>query len=313
MWTQFDGSLPSARSNASIAYDFARGVLVLFGGIGQGPARGLLNDTWAWDGGAWTGVPESQAPLARCGASMAFDEARGVMTLFGGRGSDGAPLDDTWIWGGGWSRIDSPLSPPSRSDAGMVYDPSSEQVMLFGGRGAAGTSVMAAAPVLGDTWAWNGSTWSSTASAVQPQSRAFPMLAYDGVNDGIILFGGEAFGGAQLQDTWMWKDGAWTLQYPSVVPDLQPIIGGIAETQGGTIRVWGLSPTGTVGPSWGWTGATWMPDAEGVSGPQASLAALALGYDSESGQTILFLIPPLNAAEVSAARKRNRTMQMWVH
>lgn len=48
-WTrQFPQASPSARANASMAYDPAAGNVVLFGGFG---GNGVLGDTWTWGTG----------------------------------------------------------------------------------------------------------------------------------------------------------------------------------------------------------------------------------------------------------------------
>ena len=44
-------SSPSKRSSMGLAYDAARGQVVLFGGL-AGPS--VFADTWTWDGTTWT-------------------------------------------------------------------------------------------------------------------------------------------------------------------------------------------------------------------------------------------------------------------
>jgi hypothetical protein len=64
----------------------------VFGGIG--PDGQPRQDTWEWDGVAWS-QRCALGPTARSLARMAYDAAAGQVTLFGG--SDGAsPLADTW-------------------------------------------------------------------------------------------------------------------------------------------------------------------------------------------------------------------------
>ncbi len=78
-----------------MAYDTATGDLVLFGGGGS--AGRLLDDTWTWNGSAWTEHHPAKHPAARYGTSMAYDAtARGVV-LFGGYNLS-ADSNDTWIW-----------------------------------------------------------------------------------------------------------------------------------------------------------------------------------------------------------------------
>ncbi len=107
---------PSARVYHAMAYDAARGVTVLFGGY---DGADFLGDTWTWNGvqwaqvtWAWDGVRWARVaaegeggPSARRGHAMAYDAAREVIVLFGGRGVDGL-LGDTWWWDGErWTEV----------------------------------------------------------------------------------------------------------------------------------------------------------------------------------------------------------------
>src|SRR5438105_2716674 len=61
---------PSARYRMGMAYDQARGEVVLFGGNG---ATGDVGDTWTWDGTTWTQQHPATSPSARYGMGMAYD------------------------------------------------------------------------------------------------------------------------------------------------------------------------------------------------------------------------------------------------
>ncbi|MBI5527519.1 MAG: C-type lectin domain-containing protein [Deltaproteobacteria bacterium] len=82
-----------------MAYDSARGRVLLFGGYDGGAFK---QDIWEWNGAAvqWTErTPAGAKPSARNWNAMAYDSARGRVLLFGG--SDGAYKQDTWEWDGG--------------------------------------------------------------------------------------------------------------------------------------------------------------------------------------------------------------------
>jgi hypothetical protein len=79
-----------------MAYDAARGQVVLFGGS---CSSGGLNDTWVWDGANWVQKFPATSPPARWAHAMAYDAARGQVVLFGGTGSSFF-LNDTWVWDG---------------------------------------------------------------------------------------------------------------------------------------------------------------------------------------------------------------------
>ncbi len=119
------------------------GRCILFGGqfMPDGPAT---NDTWAWDGNAWTEIVTPEPPSARVGHSMGFCWFPGGITLFGGQS---ATIPDT-IFGitmylytgvGGplWERAYAEVEPPARSLSAMVTRGDGESVMLIGGENGA--------------------------------------------------------------------------------------------------------------------------------------------------------------------------------
>jgi len=64
----------TARAGHAMAYDAARGQVVLFGGWNGGP----LSDTWVWDGSNWVPKFSASRPPARFAHAMAYDAARGA-------------------------------------------------------------------------------------------------------------------------------------------------------------------------------------------------------------------------------------------
>ena len=69
-WKQLSpSSSPPARTDSAMAYDVARGRLVLFGGKNAG---GPLGDTWLWKGTVWTQVRPRVRPPARYVHAMAY-------------------------------------------------------------------------------------------------------------------------------------------------------------------------------------------------------------------------------------------------
>lgn len=81
VWRRMPDSLdgPSPRYMAAAAYDVRRRTIIMFGGYNGGP----LNDTWEWNGTAWTELHPDATPPAQFGHSMAWDGENIVM--FGGK------------------------------------------------------------------------------------------------------------------------------------------------------------------------------------------------------------------------------------
>ncbi len=84
-WTLRATDGPTARMAHAVVYDSARGVTVLFGGWHWVPSHlEDLGDTWEWDGNTWT-QRATDGPSPRHDHAMAYDSARGVTVLYGGR------------------------------------------------------------------------------------------------------------------------------------------------------------------------------------------------------------------------------------
>lgn len=138
------GTTPPARVGATMALA-SGGKTVLFGGSSKAPGgaqhRGVLDDTWTWNGHSWSLVTTKRAPAARMDAVMDDDwgsEGLGNPVLYGGIGRTSS-FADTWLWdGNGWDQL-KPASPAvARSAAAGAFDASDGQLVVFGGVNAAG-------------------------------------------------------------------------------------------------------------------------------------------------------------------------------
>ncbi|MCA9288024.1 MAG: hypothetical protein KDA05_05535 [Phycisphaerales bacterium] len=184
-WTQRQLTGPSARTQTAMAYDSARGVIVLFGGW-DGTDRA---DTWEYNGSQWS-LRSTVGPSPRHAHALVYDSTRGVCVLFGG--DAGGHNDETWEWNGvAWTQRPGP-SPGRTYLHQMVYDPDWGRTVLFGGE----------SPGIGarnQTWSWDGASWSQLPFA-GPSARWEPGLAYDSGRNVTVLFGGET--NLPFGDTW---------------------------------------------------------------------------------------------------------------
>ena len=96
----------------------------------------------------------------------------------------------------------------------MAYDAATGNVVLFGGTARPGP--------LGDTWTWDGSTWTKQAPATSPPARTGASMAYDAATGTVVLFGGDGRTGP-LGDTWTWDGSTWTKQAPATTRP--PVLG----------------------------------------------------------------------------------------
>jgi hypothetical protein len=131
-WTrQLD--MPAARVDAAMAYDSARGRMVLFGGYQSGGVLTATDTTFAYDGTRWTTLSIPVSPSARAASSMTFDARRGRMVLFGGVNSGTVPAQTWELEGDSWLASNTGSEPAARADAGLVYDSLRNRVVMFGG------------------------------------------------------------------------------------------------------------------------------------------------------------------------------------
>jgi len=213
-WTQMRASpSPSPRGNFGIAYDVKRRRTVLYGGglSGCNP----LDDTWEWDGIRWT-LAASTSPMGgRVGHALAFDACRGTILMFGGAQSGACQrMNDTWSWNGTtWTQLGvGGTAPPARSDVRLATDVTRGRVVLFGGHsGPTGA-------YLGDTWEWDGTTWTQAMPASAPVARILHGLTYDATRRVSVLFGGIDIPQNNQSDTWEWSGSAWNQAAPAASP-----------------------------------------------------------------------------------------------
>ncbi len=132
---------------------------------------GGYNNTqlWSWDGSLWTLLSNSPVPQ-RVYSAMAFDADRNRLVVHGGYDSGSTLYQDTWEWDPStntWSQTPtSPIGPLYAHR--MVYDEARGQCVLHGGFYYTNQ---------GDSWAWNGSTW--TEITPQGPARYVFSMAYD--------------------------------------------------------------------------------------------------------------------------------------
>ena len=275
-WTQRATSGPSPRMHPAMAYDTARGRVVLFGGSNGN----YLGDTWEWDGTTWTQRATS-GPASRYGHAMAYDTARGWVVLFGGY--NGNYLGDTWEWDGTTWTQRTTLGPFPRMHPAMAYDTARGRVVLCGGVTYFNNHFV----VLGDTWEWDGTTWTRPSTS-EPGPRWGHAMAYDTARGRVVLFGGYGLFDVYLGDTWEWDGTTWTQRVTSgPSPRLHHAMA--YDTARGWVVLFGGSDGN--GDTWEYgdcsTPSVWYRDADGDGFGDPSVAQSACmppaGYVAVAG------------------------------
>ncbi len=226
------GAPPAARSNACMTYDYAHDNIVLFGG-NTGANNGIANnDTWTWDGVGWTQHFPAQSPSVRGAAVCAFD-GHGV-TVFGGQDSAGdGPMNDAWTWdGANWTpAVTPPTALTPRINATAAYDPLRKQMVLFGGINGNLNELF------GDTWAYDGTTWTQEHPAFQPSARYSATLTWNDARHALVLIGGSAL--VNEIDSYEWDGSAWHDATAPNPPLARLQHGAMTALDGGGVIVYG--------------------------------------------------------------------------
>lgn len=278
-WKMSTRGVLAERKSYGIAYDAARGRVVLFGGQDD---TGFRNDTWEWDGATWRDVtPPTNNPAVRGRMAMAYDAARRRVVMFGGFAGAGAIFSDTWEWNGlGWQNVTpSTASPRKRERSTMAYDAARHKVVLFGG---ADTPT-----VLADTWEWDGTTWTERMPTTSPSARTQPGMAYDPSRGRIVLFGGRASGAAQ-NDTWEWDGTNWSEKtLASGNPPIRFAHAMAYDTKRSRTVIFGGFSSTALDDIWEWNGTTWT-NVTPVSGNPAARYELGFAYDTARSRAVIF-------------------------
>lgn len=193
-WSIASTTGPTPRTGAAMTYDAARKKVVLFGGD---TATGTNDETWEWNGTAWSQLSPPVSPPPRSLTALAYDSARQRVVMFGGRSGTGMFLDDTWEWdGAAWTQILSSPTPLGRQAQATVFDRARKRTLMFGGT----ISEFA-------IWEWNGLEWSQPLLEWQVGIANGPAAAYDPVSRQMVVFGGGVGTGV--------NDGMYLVHYTS--------------------------------------------------------------------------------------------------
>lgn len=269
---------PPALRGGGLVFDPVDNYLVYFGGcaanVCPAPAQ-----TWKYAGGAWSNITSSSGqPPARSSAAFAYDSKDGYAVLFGGWGTGGRLLGDTWEFSGGvWTNVTGTgTSPSPRGGAGLVYDRANNYLVLFGG--CAFRSCPRA-----DTWQFVGGLWKDITgmSSKTPPARVGAAFAWDDHDGYALLFGGDGGGGSVLADSWQFVGGSWSsvaLNGTSAPPGRTNATIAFYNLAGAVYLGGGAGGAGLLSDTWKYATNRWV-DVSAMVGPNvpARSGAASLG------------------------------------
>lgn len=273
--TSWATHLPAPRTDADMAFDAARGRLVMFGGVNGATYRG---DTWEYDGAAWRQV-STAGPAGRRGHKMVYDSVRRRTLMFGGFASPALGAFQTWAWDGAtWRLVDDATGPTmsfssgAALDAAAAFDPGRGRAVLYLSNG--------------ETWEWDNLTWTRRATA-GPGTRRGMAMAYDRTTLRVILYGG-ASGASIRNDTWAWDGERWTqlaIAGPGARSDTRMAYDSVAQR----VLLYGGVTTGSVRlrDTWVFDGSGWTAIAAPGPGGAAGGSGSCMAFDAVRQQLVL--------------------------
>lgn len=196
---------PPDRHRAQMAYDEARGRVVLAGGMPPGGSS-AISDTWEWNGTSWLQVvPATQLNYTHQVRLVYSTQRAQVLAVTGENVGNGPPMR-IYAWTGtNWLLIDG-NGPVSRADAYQVaWDSQRGVLVMFG------------TPVSAETWEWNGLVWQQRGTG-GPQPRSGHRMVYDQARQRVVLYGGIGTNNLHLTDTWEWNGVYWLERFGITPP-----------------------------------------------------------------------------------------------
>lgn len=214
---------PQFRTFASMVYDPKLKKTVMYGGYAGNNFR---NDTWTWNGTAWTEVKSDKDERVPNRAQMAmwYDPLQQKIVLYGGigRGSVNERVtrySDMWAFNGtGWTKLNVAETPGMRFGPQVAVNPITGKTLLFGGLKAElepGDPEQKALRQFfeNDTWEWDGAATRWTRLETNPETREPDVrengsIAWDPVSERLVMFAGYA-DGFYRSDVWEWTGTDW--------------------------------------------------------------------------------------------------------
>jgi hypothetical protein len=170
----------------------------------------------------------------------------------------------------------SATRPRAVYSVGTAFDSTRGKLVVFGGFGRGG--------YVGDTWEWDGATWTSFAGA-GPSARNSPAMVYDAERKVVVMFGGDTKQTGSLADTWTFDGTAWKQVATSGPPARTSHALTYDSRRKRVVLFGGSDGPNMLGDTWEWDGTAWTRKSS--SGP-AARTLFGLAFDSVRGRTVLY-------------------------
>ncbi len=282
---------PPDIEDPAMAYDAADQYVVEYGGYNVSPPVGgeVIDQTWIYADSAWTNVTANSpdGPVPQLGSMMAYDPAAGYVVLFGGGSRTSSNVyPGTWKFlHGHWSDLtagdpNATNTPSWRLNGSLAYDPALQALVLYGGAGNLDDP-----QPLNQTWTYANGTWSNLTGRLPsgPPPLTGASIAWDAVNNELVLFGGWTTGGTALNETWGFVNSSWVRIVSAETP--------APPATGGAYFAWDPADGYDVwyggGETWAFDNGSWERLAVSTQPGTANLSEEGT-YDAADGYDLLF-------------------------
>lgn len=253
---------PPPRSDFAMAFDPARGVIVMAGGYNPNMTPNFLSDSWQFDGTSWTAGPYLPDGINQ--PSLAYSPAHGGLVLAGGYGWNTTFTSTLLYSGSTWVNLGQAV--PRVVSLSLAFDDRRRRLTAL-------TSS-------GNVFENDGAGWVIRADDTAEASNA-PTVAYDPIRKTTVVLpnrdGQTPPSGTAQWDGTSWKFTTGTQPLPSKIVFATFLNKTVAVDSGGA--------------TWTYDGATWIrsPTATKPLPPGAvNLFEFALASDSARGRIVLF-------------------------
>lgn len=190
-----------------------------------------------------------------------------------------------------WTNISGLLTdqPNPRFLAMITYDAHDHYILLFGGFDGSSN--------YGDTWTFANGTWTdiSGSQSNSPGARYLGAMAYDPVDQYVVLFGGHNYGSNTFDygDTWTFANGTWkniTANLTSA-PSARWRANMAYDSADGYLVLFGGTDTGGVtiyNDTWTFLHGTWTDLASSATGHPLGRYRFNMAYDAGDGYVLVF-------------------------
>lgn len=205
---------------------------------------------------------QKKTPGVRNGHCMAYDTSMRSIIFFGGA-DEKEVKNDTWIYKDEkWEQITT-AGPLGRTFANMIYDPSRKTVILFGGNKVLFGDSTSGNTTLNDTWEFKNNSWQHVNTTTSPPARAEAGMAFNEINNTILLFGGYTLSNdgtrtlKRLNDTWEFNGSDWKLLSLQGPEPRSGCAMAFDKNLNRCVLFGGNIRSSKNDPMWSWDGAKW--------------------------------------------------------